>query len=109
MDPDRISTVAKLQCELMRQGWHLLKKGGVMVYSTCSLSIRQNEENVAWFLNEFKDAKLSCIPNFNIKKATIKQQQSYPELQQVIQDNCLRFDPIQSRTSGFFLAKFIKE
>lgn len=108
MDPDRISTVAKLQCDLMKQGWNMLKKGGTMVYSTCSLSIRQNEENVAWFLNEFKDAKLTLIPNFNIKKATIKKQSNH-ELQPEIEKYCLRFDPIQSNTSGFFLAKFIKE
>lgn len=108
MDPDRISTVAKLQCDLMKQGWHMLKKGGTMVYSTCSLSIRQNEENVAWFLTEFKDATLASIPNYGINKATIKKQAN-AELQKVIDENCLRFDPIQSRTSGFFLAKFIKE
>lgn len=108
MDPDRISTVAKLQCDLMKQGWHMLKKGGTMVYSTCSLSIRQNEENVAWFLIEFKDATLASIPNYDINKATIKKQAN-AELQKVIDENCLRFDPIQSRTSGFFLAKFIKE
>lgn len=109
MDPNRISSIAQLQRDLMKQGWQMLKKGGTMVYSTCSLSIRQNEENVAWFLNQFQeDAKLASIPNFSIKKATIKQQSDL-EKQSDIEKYCLRFDPIQSRTSGFFVAKFIKK
>lgn len=107
MDPNRILTITQLQRDLMKQGWKMLRQGGTMVYSTCSLSIRQNEENVAWFLNEFKEAQLTYIPDFNISKATIKQQ-SDVERQSVIEKYCLRFDPIQSRTSGFFVARFIK-
>ncbi|KAI9478741.1 MAG: S-adenosyl-L-methionine-dependent methyltransferase [Benjaminiella poitrasii] len=93
----------------MKQGWRMLKKGGVMVYSTCSLSIQQNEENVAWFLNEFKAAKLEKIPKFNINPAKIKQQAMHHELQKEIETYCVRFDPIQSNTSGFFVARFKKE
>jgi len=92
----------------MKQGWHMLKPGGIMVYSTCSLSIRQNEDNVAWFLNEFRDAQLEKIPHFNIPPAEIKQQQGHPALQKVIEATCLRFDPISSNTSGFFVARFLK-
>ncbi|OAD04057.1 hypothetical protein MUCCIDRAFT_142470, partial [Mucor lusitanicus CBS 277.49] len=108
MDPHRIDTIAELQCNLMKQGWHMLKPGGIMIYSTCSLSIRQNEDNVAWFLNEFKDAQLEKIPNFNIPPAEIKQQQVFPAWQDAIEASCLRFDPISSNTSGFFVARFLK-
>lgn len=92
----------------MKQGWKMLKKGGIMVYSTCSLTIQQNEENVAWFLNEFKDAKLSKIPDYKIQAAPIKKQALIEDLQKDIEAFCVRFDPIKSNTSGFFLARFIK-
>ncbi|KAL9546028.1 hypothetical protein MBANPS3_006863 [Mucor bainieri] len=108
MDPHRIDTIAELQCNLMKQGWHMLKPGGIMIYSTCSLSIRQNEDNVAWFLHAFKDAQLEKIPSCNIPAAEIKQQQAHPALQDAIAANCLRFDPISSNTSGFFVARFVK-
>lgn len=93
----------------MAQGWKMLKIGGTMVYSTCSLSIRQNEDNVAWFLGKFPEAKLTKIPDFGIPGATIKQQHVDTELQQQIEEYCLRFDPMTSRTSGFFVARFTKE
>jgi 16S rRNA C967 or C1407 C5-methylase (RsmB/RsmF family) len=80
-----------------------------MVYSTCSLTIQQNEENVAWFLNENNDSQLVKIPENNIKPAEIKQQTLVTELQKDIEEHCVRFDPIESSTSGFFLARFIKK
>lgn len=92
----------------MKQGWKMLKKGGIMIYSTCSLTIQQNEENVAWFLNEFSDAQLQKIPDYKIKIAAIKKQTIVEELQNDIENFCIRFDPIQSNTSGFFLARFMK-
>lgn len=108
MDTDRLSSIASLQRDLMKGGWKLLKKGGTMVYSTCSLTIGQNEANVAWFLTHYPEAKLASIPSYGITKATMKKQAN-EALQDEIEKYCLRFDPIQSRTSGFFLAKFIKE
>jgi 16S rRNA C967 or C1407 C5-methylase (RsmB/RsmF family) len=94
----------------MKQGWTMLKNGGVMVYSTCSLSIKQNEENVAWFLNEFKkEAKLEKIPECNIKPAHIKKLSEIDDqIQADMETHCIRFDPISSRTSGFFVARFKK-
>jgi 16S rRNA C967 or C1407 C5-methylase (RsmB/RsmF family) len=92
----------------MKQGWSMLRQGGVMVYSTCSLSIRQNEENVAWFLTSHHNAVLEKIPDFGITAAPIKHQTVAQDLQPSIDTFCLRFDPIHSGTSGFFLVRFKK-
>lgn len=91
-----------------------------MVYSTCSLSVRQNEENVAWFLREFsKEASLeplSGIKEIDVKVAPTKHGWTQPhmsedekeDIQTMIQRCCVRFDPIVSGTSGFFVARFRK-
>jgi 16S rRNA C967 or C1407 C5-methylase (RsmB/RsmF family) len=94
----------------MKQGWTMLKNGGIMVYSTCSLSIKQNEANVAWFLNAFKkEATLEKIPEFRIKPSNIKKLPDVQDQLQIdIETHCVRFDPISSRTSGFFVARFKK-
>ena len=86
----------------MEQGWKMLKEKGTMVYSTCSLTIQQNESNVEWFLNHYPDAKLEPVDSLDISRAELKNND--PSL-----SHCVRFDPLVSRTSGFFLARFIKK
>jgi 16S rRNA C967 or C1407 C5-methylase (RsmB/RsmF family) len=50
-----------LQRKLIESGFRLLKEGGSMVYSTCSLSQEQNENIVSWLLERNKDAFLVPI------------------------------------------------
>ncbi|CAO3637176.1 unnamed protein product [Cunninghamella echinulata] len=111
MDTNRLNTICDLQRRLMDQGWSLLKKNGCMVYSTCSLTIKQNEENVAWFLEKHKDAILEPIPiikHIDIRLAKIKHSTNNKDIQDRMNKYCIRFDPLISNTSGFFLAKFKK-
>ncbi|KAM9501024.1 tRNA (cytosine(72)-C(5))-methyltransferase NSUN6 isoform 1-T1 [Clarias gariepinus] len=42
-----------LQRKLFRTAVQLLKKGGVLVYSTCTVTLAENEEQVAWALKTF--------------------------------------------------------
>lgn len=89
----------------------MLKENGVMVYSTCSLTIQQNEANVVWFLEHHPDAKIENIPNIDnldIHFASIKTVNTSSTIQKLIDDHCIRFDPLVSRTSGFFVARFKK-
>ena len=50
----KLSELVNLQRKLILTGCRLLKSGGVMVYSTCSLSKEQNEGVVSWLLEEVK-------------------------------------------------------
>ncbi|ORZ02813.1 S-adenosyl-L-methionine-dependent methyltransferase [Syncephalastrum racemosum] len=113
MDPDRIDTIAELQRNLLAQGWRMLKPGGVAVYSTCSLTIQQNEDIIGWFLQSHMDATLEPVPGMDlppvalapIKPSTCATQ----EIQVLLNNHCLRFDPLVSRTSGFFVARLRKK
>jgi len=58
---DDIVKTAAYQKQFMKQAFQLLKPGGYMMYSTCSLTYQENEENVAWFLNEYEDQGLELI------------------------------------------------
>jgi 16S rRNA C967 or C1407 C5-methylase (RsmB/RsmF family) len=46
----RLDALADLQRRLLANGFRLLKPGGTLVYSTCSLALAQNEDVVAWLL-----------------------------------------------------------
>ncbi|KAJ2487306.1 hypothetical protein IWW37_005305 [Coemansia sp. RSA 2050] len=50
VDGNKSVTVPTLQSKLLENGWRLLKPGGVLVYSTCSLSRFQNEFVLGGFL-----------------------------------------------------------
>jgi len=51
-DSQQLADLVQLQRQLILSGFRLLKPGGVMVYSTCSLSEAQNEDVVSWLLKE---------------------------------------------------------
>mmetsp|Transcript_4975 Transcript_4975/g.11055 ORF Transcript_4975/g.11055 Transcript_4975/m.11055 type:complete len:561 (-) Transcript_4975:71-1753(-) len=57
-DPNKLAELVDLQINLIASGFRLLKDGGTLVYSTCSLSRDQNENIVKWLLDTYTDAFL---------------------------------------------------
>ena len=53
--------IIPVQREIMNNAWQYLKKGGVMIYSTCTLNKEENEENIEWFVNSHKDCEVKRI------------------------------------------------
>ncbi|KAG0370214.1 hypothetical protein BGZ54_007225 [Gamsiella multidivaricata] len=63
MAQDRLDSLSGLQRGLLLNGFRLTKAGGIVVYSTCSLSRAQNEDIVAWFLAKMRGrAVLEPLP-----------------------------------------------
>ena len=93
-----------MQKDLIESAIKSLKVGGVLVYSTCSLTPEENEFVIQWVLDNFEvkleeiewgDPALTEIPNTDIKfSEEIKK--------------CRRFYPHKHETSGFFVAKLVK-
>ncbi|XP_048379269.1 tRNA (cytosine(72)-C(5))-methyltransferase NSUN6 isoform X2 [Stegostoma tigrinum] len=48
-----ITSYPPLQRKLFRVAVNLLKPGGILVYSTCTITLAENEEQVAWALDSF--------------------------------------------------------
>ncbi|ORY45129.1 S-adenosyl-L-methionine-dependent methyltransferase [Rhizoclosmatium globosum] len=92
-DPVKMDALETLQRGLLSNGYRLLKPGGVLVYSTCSFSRRQNEGVVEWFLKENSNATLEPIPNAE-KFPLAPSLDGNPT-------NMLRFSPSGSGTSGY--------
>ena len=51
----------RLQREIVADAWECLAPGGLLIYSTCTFNLKENEENVRWILHNF-DAEALDIP-----------------------------------------------
>ena len=97
----------KAQQNLVWAAVRLLRPGGILVYSTCTIDPKENEEIVAHVLNQYKNMELlpakdhvpqygePGLPNFGLSSSQASL--------------VLRFDPTGDfDTIGFFCAKFRK-
>ena len=53
---DDINDLVHLQRKILSNIWPMLKKGGRLLYATCSLLPAENESQVDWFLQQQQDA-----------------------------------------------------
>ncbi|KAJ2096619.1 hypothetical protein GGI16_004801 [Coemansia sp. S142-1] len=124
VDGNRSVTVPILQSKLLENGWRLLKPGGVLVYSTCSLSRYQNEFVLGGFLARHieDEAVLEPIPLLADSGAIVTSSIWAPidddewdrsglsQKRSVFSRMChaVRLDPLVSNTSGMFIARIKK-
>jgi NOL1/NOP2/sun family putative RNA methylase len=105
-NPKTVVSIAGMQKKLILNSFDLLKKGGVMVYSTCSLEPEENEGVVDYLLRNREDAELMDI------KLDIKRGSPILEFGKEKYDSsvkkCLRLWPQDNDTEGFFVAKLRK-
>ncbi len=50
--PANVQLCAARQQRILTDAWGALRKGGVLIYSTCTFNRTENEENVAWLAGE---------------------------------------------------------
>ena len=51
----------RLQREIVADAWECLNPGGLLIYSTCTYNIKENEENVRWIMETY-DAEPISVP-----------------------------------------------
>ena len=56
--PEHVLSCARRQRAILASAQKAVKPGGQLVYSTCSFSPAENEENVGWFLDAYPDFEL---------------------------------------------------
>lgn len=114
-----ICSYQPLQRKLFQTAVSLLKKGGVLVYSTCTVSLAENEEQVAWALSNFPCLSLQPqephigaegMPGAGLSPEQLRLLQRFsPELSwEQPQVNVSLPDRANNDTIGFFIAKFLK-
>jgi len=69
-NPHKFKEASRIQKGLIIAGYRMLKRGGTLVYSTCTYSVEENEEVVNWLLAKALDLKVEDIvlPINNLQK-----------------------------------------
>ncbi|MBU3180414.1 16S rRNA (cytosine(967)-C(5))-methyltransferase RsmB [Clostridium psychrophilum] len=56
-----IKSIIEIQRKIMENASKYVKKGGILVYSTCTLNKEENEVNIEWFMNSHPEFKIEPV------------------------------------------------
>jgi 16S rRNA (cytosine967-C5)-methyltransferase len=88
-----LAVMSAIQRTILKAAADVVRPGGILVYSTCSLEPEENEEQVERFLNEHPDWRLDPPPDGAVPAA-------------VLDNGLLRVLPQRHGTDGAFAARF---
>lgn len=102
-----IRRLSDLQKRLILEAWRLLKPGGTLVYSTCTMAPEENEVVVDWLLRRQSDAELIPIDIAPLPDRVSAVQSWNNRALTNDLSGCLRLIPGRL-TEAFFVAAFCK-
>ncbi len=98
INEDEIKNIVKLQKKIMENAWKYVKKGGTLIYSTCTISRDENEDMVEW-LTENTPLKLESLDAYLPKEL----------LSDTTKKGYLQLLPGIHKCDGFFIARLKRE
>lgn len=92
-----ISNLSNYQKQFLKAAWWVLRPGGILIYSTCTITLNENEENVLYAINDlgFKVVELDKPP-------------PYSEVVKYKGITAYRFSPFTYDMPGYFIAVLTK-
>lgn len=96
--PRAIERLADVQHRALLAAARMVRPGGTLVYSTCTISRRENEDQVATLLAAAADGQ---APPLELEDLGARA----PGLASAAEPRCLQLRPDRDRTTGFFLAR----
>lgn len=93
-----IINFAKYQFQFFKPAYELLRKNGILVYSTCTVTLEENENLLEKIVEEYR---------FDIEKISFRKMGS-PGVKEGFKNYVLRFHPHVHDTPGYFIAKLRK-
>jgi 16S rRNA (cytosine967-C5)-methyltransferase len=100
--PRSIERLADLQDSVLSRAIAALRPGGTLVYSTCTISRRENEDRVASLLEASAAAE---VPSLSVDDLGALA----PGLASSHDRHCLQFRPDRDRTTGFFICRLRRD
>ncbi|WP_201308178.1 RsmB/NOP family class I SAM-dependent RNA methyltransferase [Companilactobacillus farciminis] len=102
---DYVEQCANRQQHILDSTYKLLDNGGTLVYSTCTFSPEENEQNIDWFLKKYPDMHLVEVKKYaGMEDGRPEWGNNNPELKKA-----LRMFPDQFNGEGHFMCKMVKD
>lgn len=95
---DEIDSLIEIQRKILENASKYVKVGGIIVYSTCTLSKKENEKNIEWFLQNFSEFEAVDISGCIDEIQNDTEKMGYVTLL-----------PNIYKTDGFFISKLIRK
>lgn len=103
MTQEKQEELVKLQREILKVVHRYVKPGGRLIFSTCTINQKENEENVRWIeenLGLKPESLLDSVPKKFVVDETTKK---------TAEKGYIQLLPGVHGTDGFFISKFVKE
>lgn len=94
-----LKELVRLQRELLQAAQGYVKKGGALVYSTCTLNPEENLENRKWFLENFKEFRPDSLTPYFPKEIKEKE----------LEEGYVTILPGVWQSDGFFITRFVRD
>lgn len=110
-NPKMVQRLSGTQRNMLKAAFGLLKPGGTLVYSTCSLEPEEDEGVISAFLEHAERESLGAALgdiDLPLKRGTPVAEFEGETYRSEVR-NCLRLWPQDNDTEGFFVAKIIKQ
>jgi NOL1/NOP2/fmu family ribosome biogenesis protein len=88
--PQHVQLCEVRQRRILNDAWPLVAAGGILIYSTCTYNIRENDQNVAWLLEtgHFRTVEIPFESSWGITET----------------EHGRQFYPHRTRSEGFYVA-----
>jgi 16S rRNA (cytosine967-C5)-methyltransferase len=100
--PRGVERLAELQRRVLERAVAALRPGGVLVYSVCTISRRESEDQIAALLDAAAAGELPALAVDDLGTAA-------PELASAHDSRCLQLRPDRDRTTGFFICRMRRD
>ena len=75
--PEELDNIVKVQASLLEEAANMVKKGGRLVYSTCSLEPEENMEQVNRFLQTYDNFELEDLSEYLPEEVLAEEGKAY--------------------------------
>lgn len=101
-----IKRLQQLQKRIVTQSWHLLKPGGVLVYSTCTMAPEENEAVIDYILRSQENARIVPLDMKMPSRVAAVQEWNNKQYNPAVA-GCMRLAPSE-QIEAFFVCKLEK-